>query len=172
MQKNIKNEKSRKTRVEDLIYTLRRRPDPFDFSFAASEFRLEQAFLDEHTRYDEFGGVENYRVAKLLFGVVPIIEADTGHSWRQDGATFTQVAGAWAAILEVLRGQASKSPGGAFDVGAAIAGQKKAIALMHERIEDLVRQPSWSDALVKALMRHEPPSPETGKKKRSRRRTD
>ncbi len=140
-----------------------------------AEFRLEQSFLDEHTRYDEFGGVENYSVEKLLFGVVTFIEAETGHSWRQDGLTFKQVAGAWGAILEILRGQASKSPGGAFDVGAAIAGQKQAIALMHRRIEDLVLhppQPSWSDALVKALMGHEPPSTETGKKKRSRRRTD
>ena len=70
---------------------------------------------------------------------------------RQDGATFAQVASAWAAILEVLRGQTSKSPGGAFDVGAEIAGREKAIALMHERIEDLLRQPRWSEALAKAL---------------------
>ena len=123
------------------------------------ELRLDQSFLDEDALSREFGSADNYRVSKLLFAVVPIIEAETGHSWREHGLTFTQVASAWAVILEVLRSQASKPPGGLFDAGAAAIGREEAIGLIQERIEDLVRRPSTvskSEALARALMKDAP----------------
>ena len=120
------------------------------------EFRLERSFQDEDALNREFGGVDNYRISKLLFAVVPIIEADTGRSWREHGPTFSQVASAWATILEMLRSQASKSSGGLFGVGDANIGREKAIALMEQRIEDFVRRPSKSEALARALMKAAP----------------
>jgi hypothetical protein len=127
------------------------------------EFRLERSFLDEDGLNREFGGADNYRVSKLLFAVVPIIEAGTGRSWREHGPTFNQVASAWATILEVLRSQASKSLGGLFGVGDASIGREKAIALMEQQIEDLVRRPSKSEALARALMK-DAPAPKEKKK--------
>ena len=124
-----------------------------------AEFHLERAYLDINARIEEFGGADNYRIAKLLFAVVPIIEADSGHSWREHGPTFNQVASAWGTILEVLRRQASKSSGGLFGVGDASIGREKAIEVMQERIEDLVRQPktiSKSNAIARALIKVAP----------------
>ena len=116
--------------------------------------RLERSFSDEDSLANEFGGIDDYRVAKLLFAIIPLIEAQTGKSWRRDQATFRHVAEGWSAILHVIGHQSKKGPGGLFglDLTDPNLGREAALSLMQERLADLARSPTPRDALVAALI--------------------
>ncbi len=64
------------------------------------ELRLERAFLEEHAKFEEFGGEGIYRFMKVLAAVVGVVEHRVGKKFDEDPYTRSQAIITLERLLE------------------------------------------------------------------------